>query len=51
MADPAYRIIYNWDGAPHHYDEYPGTIWRILPIHPSWPVGSTQATKKLADPQ
>ena len=23
MAERPYRIIYNWDGAPHHYDEYP----------------------------
>jgi hypothetical protein len=27
---PPYRIIYNWDGAPHHYSEYPQTTEQFL---------------------
>ncbi len=27
---PAYRIIYNWDGAPHGYSEYPQTLEQFL---------------------
>ena len=30
MAQTPYRIIYNWDGAPHHYDEYPQTVEQFL---------------------
>ncbi len=30
MAQSPYRIIYNWDGAPHHYDEYPQTVEQFL---------------------
>ena len=29
-AAPAYRIIYNWDGAPHFYSEYPQTMEQFL---------------------
>ena len=25
-----YRIIYNWDGAPHHYSQYPQTLEQFL---------------------
>ena len=27
---PDYRIIYNWDGAPHFYSEYPQTMEQFL---------------------
>ena len=27
---PAYRIIYNWDGAPHGYSEYRQTLAQFL---------------------
>lgn len=27
---PAYRLIYNWDGAPHGYSEYPQTLEQFL---------------------
>ena len=27
---PAYRIIYNWDGGPHGYSEYPQTLAQFL---------------------
>ncbi len=27
---PAYRIIYNWDGAPHGFSEYPQTVTQFL---------------------
>jgi hypothetical protein len=27
---PAYRIIYNWDGAPHGYSEYPQSLEQFL---------------------
>ena len=30
MAHSPYRIIYNWDGAPHHYDEYPQSTEQFL---------------------
>ena len=30
MADRPYRIIYNWDGAPHHYDEHPQSMDALL---------------------
>ena len=30
MAERPYRIIYNWDGAPHHYDEYPQSMEAFL---------------------
>ncbi|MBM3934252.1 MAG: hypothetical protein FJ319_08125, partial [SAR202 cluster bacterium] len=30
QAAPAYRIIYNWDGAPHQYNEYPPTLEKFL---------------------
>ena len=30
MADRSYRIIYNWDGAPHHYDEHPQSMEAFL---------------------
>ncbi len=30
MAERPYRIIYNWDGAPHHYDEYPQAMEAFL---------------------
>ena len=30
MAERPYRIIYNWDGAPHHYDEHPQSMESFL---------------------
>ena len=27
---PAYGIIYNWDGAPHDYSEYPQSLEQFL---------------------
>src|SRR5664279_4918358 len=27
---PPYRIIYNWDGAPHDYSEFPQTLDQFL---------------------
>ena len=30
MAERPYRIIYNWDGAPHHYDEHPQAMESFL---------------------
>ncbi len=29
-APPQYRIIYNWDGAPHAYSEYPQSVDQFL---------------------
>ena len=29
-AIPPYKIIYNWDGAPHDYSEYPQTLDQFL---------------------
>ena len=29
-APPTYGIIYNWDGAPHDYSEYPQSVEQFL---------------------
>ena len=29
-APPPYGIIYNWDGAPHGYSEYPQSLEQFL---------------------
>lgn len=29
-APPRYRIIYNWDGAPHMYSDYPQSVDQFL---------------------
>ena len=30
MPHTPYRLVYNWDGAPHHYDEYPQSMEQFL---------------------
>ncbi|MDE0682726.1 MAG: hypothetical protein OXI63_07420, partial [Candidatus Poribacteria bacterium] len=30
MAAPNYGIVYNWDGAPHGYSEYPQSLAQFL---------------------